>query len=321
MAASTSPKSEKVVYVAVVGNLLVALTKLTAALLTGSSSMLSESAHSFVDTGNEALLVYGYYRSRRAPDQTHPLGYGRELYFWSFVVALLLFALGAGVSVYEGITHIAAPSKIENIVVNYIVLALSAAFEGTSWYIALITFRAVKGDLSYWDAIRRSKDPPSFMVLLEDTAALMGISIAALGIFLADRLQIPSIDGVASILIGSILAIMALILARENKELLIGERADEAISTSILELAASQPGVEGANGALTVHLAPDQIVVTLSLEFSDDLRTPEIEQCVESLERRIRETHPEVVSVFVKPQTAGAFRSSRKARFAERLRP
>lgn len=133
MAASTSPKSEKVVYVAVVGNLLVAFTKLTAALLTGSSSMRSESAHSFVDTGNEALLLYGYYRSRRAPDPTHPLGYGRELYFWSFVVALLLFALGAGVSVYEGITHIAAPSKIENIVVNYIVLALSAAFEGTSW--------------------------------------------------------------------------------------------------------------------------------------------------------------------------------------------
>jgi cation diffusion facilitator family transporter len=317
MAASGSSRSKKVVYAAVLGNFMVAVIKLTAALLTGSSSMLSESAHSFVDTGNEALLLYGYYRSRLAPDQTHPLGYGRELYFWSFVVALLLFALGAGISVYEGITHIAAPSRIENIAVNYIVLALSAAFEGASWWIALVTFRAVKGDLSYWEAIRRSKDPPSFMVLLEDTAALIGISIAAVGIFLSDRLENPAVDGVASILIGGILAAMALILARENKELLIGERAHEEIATSILALAESQPGVEGANGALTVHLAPDQIVVTLSLEFSDDLRTPELEQCVEAIENRIRTKHPDVVSVFVKPQTARTFQSARNARFAE----
>ncbi|NOJ42148.1 cation diffusion facilitator family transporter [Bradyrhizobium australiense] len=319
MAASESSRSKKVVYAAVLGNLMVAVTKLTAALLTGSSSMLSESAHSLVDTGNETLLLYGYYRSRLRPDEAHPLGYGRELYFWSFVVALLLFALGAGISVYEGITHIAAPSRIENITVNYVVLALSAVFEGASWWIALIAFRSVKGELSYWDAIRSSKDPPSFMVLLEDTAALIGLCIAALGIFLADRLENPALDGVASILIGSILAAMAIILARENKELLIGERAHEAISSSILALAASQPGVEGANGALTVHLAPDQIVVTLSLEFADDLRTPELEQCVEALEHRIRAKHPEVVSLFVKPQTARTFQSARKARFARSL--
>jgi divalent metal cation (Fe/Co/Zn/Cd) transporter len=154
------------------------------------------------------------------------------------------------------------------------------------------------------------------MVLLEDTAGLIGISIAALGIFLSDRLENPAVDGVASILIGGILAAMALILARENKELLIGERAHEAITTSILALAESQPGVEGANGALTVHLAPDQIVVTLSLEFSDDLRTPELEHYVEAIESRIRAKHPEVVSVFVKPQTARTFQSARKARFA-----
>jgi cation diffusion facilitator family transporter len=320
MAGGTSAKSKRVVYAAVLGNALVAVSKLAAALLTGSSSMLSESAHSFVDTGNEALLLYGYYRSQRAPDRTHPLGYGRELYFWSFVVALLLFALGAGISIYEGISHIAAPSAIDNIVVNYIVLALSALFEGASWWIALVTFRAMKGGLGYWEAIRGSKDPPSFMVLLEDTAALIGISIAATGIFLADRLENPAIDGVASILIGLILAAMALIIARENKELLIGERANEAISTSILELAASQPGVAHANGALTVHLAPDQIVVTLSLEFSDDLRTPELEQCVESLERRIRAKHPEVVSLFVKPQTSGSFRAARKLRFGQSAR-
>lgn len=316
MAASASAKSKKVVFAAVLGNFMVAVTKLVAALLSGSSSMLSESAHSFVDTGNEALLLYGYYRSRRAPDRTHPLGYGRELYFWSFVVALLLFALGAGISIYEGISHLADPSPIENVTANYIVLALSALFEGASWLLALATFRTIKGELSYWEAIRRSKDPPSFMVLLEDTAALIGISIAALGICLADRLASPALDGVASILIGSMLGAMALILARENKELLIGERAHEAIN-SILALASSQPGVEKANGALTVHLAPDQIVVTLSLEFSDNLRTPELEQCVEALERRIRAKHPEVVSLFVKPQTARTFHAARQLRFGQ----
>lgn len=319
MAASASAKSKKVVYAAVLGNFMVAVSKLVVALLSGSSSMLSESAHSFVDTGNEALLLYGYYRSRRAPDRTHPLGYGRELYFWSFVVALLLFALGAGISVYEGISHLADPSPIENVTANYLVLALSALFEGASWWLALATFRTVKGELSYWEAIRRSKDPPSFMVLLEDTAALIGISIAALGIYLADRLASPAFDGVASILIGSMLGAMALILARENKELLIGERAHEAISNSILALASSQSGVEKANGALTVHLAPDQIVVTLSLEFSDSLRTPELEQCVEALERRIRAKHPEVVSLFVKPQTARTFHAARQRRFGQPL--
>ncbi|WP_445819636.1 cation diffusion facilitator family transporter [Bradyrhizobium sp. ISRA442] len=311
----TRSKSRRVVQVAILGNLMVTVVKFAAALLTGSSSMLSESAHSLVDTGNEALLLYGYYRSRLAPDPTHPLGYGRELYFWSFVVALLLFALGAGISIYEGITHIAVPSRIENVAVNYVVLALSALFEGVSWWFALVTFRTMKSDLGYWEAIRRSKDPPSFMILLEDTAALIGISIAALSIFLAERFENPAIDGVGSILIGGILAAMALILARESKELLIGERAHEAISTSILALAESQPGVDKANGALTVHLAPDQIVVTLSLEFSDDLRTPEIERCVEALEQRIRSKHPQVVSVFVKPQAARSFQAARKTQF------
>lgn len=315
MALRTSSRSKNVVYAALLGNLMVAVTKFAAALFTGSSSMFSEGVHSLVDTGNEALLLYGYYRSSLGPDQVHPFGYGRELYFWSFVVALLLFALGAGISVYQGIIHVLAPSRIENIAVNYIVLALSAILEGASWWVALVTFRAVKGDLGYWEAIRRSKDPPSFMVLLEDTAALIGISIAALGIFLADRLQYPAIDGIGSILIGSVLAATASLLARESKELLIGERANEEINSSILALAASEPGVEAANGALTVHLAPDQIVVTLSLEFSDDLRTSQIEQCVEALEKRIRAAHPEVVSLFIKPQTRRGFETARQVRF------
>lgn len=306
-AVTANSSSKNAVYAALIGNFLVAITKFVAAALTGSSSMISEGVHSLVDTGNEVLLLYGYYRSSLAPDQRHPLGYGRELYFWSFIVAVLLFALGAGVSIYEGVTHIARPGPVENVGVNYIVLALSFMFEGASWWVALRSFRAAKGPLGYWEAFRKSKDPPSFMVLFEDTAALIGIAIAAAGIFAADRLQMPELDGIASVLIGSVLAITAAILARESKGLLIGERAGEGISASIIAIAESEAGVMGANGALTVHLAPDQIVAALSLEFADHLRTPEIEASVVSLEVRIRAKHPQVVALFVKPQTRHTF--------------
>ena len=179
MASQNSSKT--VIYAALAGNLLVAATKFVAAAISGSSSMLSEGVHSLVDTFNEVLLLYGLRRSRRMPDPVHPLGYGRELYFWSFIVAVLLFALGAGVSIYEGVQHMLKPAPIHNPTVNYVVLALSLVFEGASWGVALRAFRAAKGDLSYWQAVRRSKDPPSFMVLFEDSAALIGIAIAALG--------------------------------------------------------------------------------------------------------------------------------------------
>jgi cation diffusion facilitator family transporter len=307
--------SRKAVYAALLGNLLVAATKFGAALFTGSSSMLSEGVHSLVDAGNEVLLLYGYHRSGLPPDPAHPLGYGRELYFWSFVVALLLFALGAGISVYEGIIHIKDPSRLENVYVSYIVLALSFLFEGASWWIALEIFRASKGPMPYWEAIRTSKDPPSFMVLLEDTAALIGILIAALGIYLSDRLQRPELDGIASILIGLVLAATASVLARESKELLIGEPAHGAINASIRAIAEREPCVQAVNGVLTVHLAPDQIVAILSLEFSDELRTPEMERCVEVLEKQIRDHHPEVVSLFVKPQTRRRFETTPEPRF------
>jgi cation diffusion facilitator family transporter len=299
------------------GNVLVAATKFVAAAATGSSSMLSEAVHSLVDTGNEGLLLYGYSRSRRRPDRSHPLGYGRELYLWSFIVALLLFALGAGVSIYEGITHILQPAPIEYAAVNYVVLLLSFLFEGASWMLAVRTFGRAKGQLGFLEAARRSKDPPSFMVLFEDTAALIGIAIAAAGIFASEWLQMPALDGVASILIGAVLALVAGLLARETKELLIGERASERITNSILALAKDEPAVEGANGAMTVHLAPDQIVVALSLEFADDLRTTEIEASVISLEQRIRAHHPEVVSLFVKPQTRRTFERALAGRFAQ----
>ncbi|MET0408056.1 MAG: cation diffusion facilitator family transporter [Hyphomicrobium sp.] len=314
---SEAALSKRVVYAALVGNLLVAATKFVAAAATGSSSMLSEAVHSLVDTGNEGLLLYGYFRSSRRPDPSHPLGYGRELYFWSFIVSLLLFAIGAGVSIYEGITHILAPEPITNPMVNYIVLALSAVFEGASWWIALKRFGMLKGRRGYWEAVRDSKDPPSFMVLFEDTAALIGIAIAAAGNIAVGYWGIAALDGVASILIGIVLAVAATVLARENKALLIGERASEEVINSILSLAISEPSVEGANNVFAVHLAPDQILVALSLEFSDELRTPQIETAIIQLEERIRTKHPEVISLFVKPQTRRTFEKARAKLFGD----
>ncbi|MEO8525910.1 MAG: cation diffusion facilitator family transporter, partial [Caldimonas sp.] len=304
-----------VVYVALAGNLLVTATKLSAALWTGSSAMLSEAVHSFVDTGNELLLLYGMHRAGRRPDTDHPIGYGRELYFWSFIVALLVFALGAGVSVYEGVLHVRHPEPIVDPSVNYIVLGLAFVFDGASWWVSFRRFRATKGSMGYYEAFRRSKDPPSFMVLFEDTADLVGILLAALGTYAASTLHLPVLDGVASILIGIMLAAIAGLLARESKSLLIGERADPLLSESILRIAEGASPLSRANGVLTVQLAPDQVLAGLSLQFPPDLRASEVEESVVDIERQIRAAHPEVVTLFIKPQTDATWKHAIQLRF------
>ena len=296
--------SRKVIYAALAGNLMIALTKFAAAWWTGSSAMLSEGVHSVVDTTNQLLLLYGIKSATRPPDDDHPLGYGRELYFWSFIVALLIFSLGAGISFYEGIAHIRAPVHINDPFVNYIVLALSFVFEGITFWIALKEFNKTRGTLGYFEAVHVSKDPPSFLVLFEDSAALIGIVIAFAGTLAAHLLAMPVLDGVASIGIGIVLAATAIFLARESKALLIGEGARGRTNRSIREIAAGCVGVEQVNDLVTVHLAPDQVVAAISLEFKDPLTTPEIERAVATIERQIREAHPEVVSIFVKPQSS-----------------
>ncbi len=296
--------NNRVVWAALAGNFAIAIVKFGAAAVSGSSAMLSEGVHSLVDTINEVLLLYGMARARRKPDAEHPLGYGRELYFWSFVVALLIFAVGAGVSVYEGIAHLRAPTPIESPRTVFIVLGVAGLFEGASWAIAFREFRSKQGGLTIWAAFRESKDPPSFMVLFEDSAALLGIAVAAAGTGLALATSDPRWDGAASLVIGAILAVVAALLARESKALLIGERADPALSASVLGLAHDTAGVGRANGIVTIQLSPDHVVVTLSLEFDDALQTPAIEAAVVDLERRIRHAHPEVSAIFVKPQTA-----------------
>ncbi|MBQ4856326.1 cation diffusion facilitator family transporter [Rhodanobacter sp. B2A1Ga4] len=303
------------VYAALAGNLLVALTKTAAAIGTGSSAMLSEAVHSFVDSGNELLLLHGMRRSTQQADLEHPLGYGRELYFWSFIVALMVFALGAGVSIYQGVVHVRQPQPISRPLVSYVVFGLCFVFEGASWLISLRHFKAAKGPLGYYEAFLCSKDPPSFMVLFEDSAALLGIAIATLGTFAATTLDAPVFDGVASILIGLVLAVVAALLARESKSLLIGERADRRLGASIMRMAGEHDAIARANGLITVQLAPNQVVVALSLTFLDDVRASVIEELVHRLELDIRRRHPEVVALFVKPQTAEAYAASVHRRF------
>lgn len=305
--------SSKVVYAALVGNLLIAATKLVAAGWTKSSAMLSEGVHSLVDTGNEVLLLYGMHRSKAPPDPTHPFGYGRELYFWSFIVALMVFGLGAGVSFYEGVLHIARPTKMESVNVNFIVLGLSILFESASWWVAFKTFRAEKGKRGYMEAVSVAKDPTTFTVLFEDTAALVGLVIAFAGVLLAHTLEMPTLDGVASVGIALVLAMTGTTLAWRTKELLIGESADPGLQQSILEIAGRQPGIAKANGVIATHLSPNQVIVSLSAAFEDQLMAPDIERCVTNLEKELKAAHPEISHLSVKPQAAETWKEKPEA--------
>ncbi|HEY3064765.1 MAG TPA: cation diffusion facilitator family transporter [Methylomirabilota bacterium] len=311
--------SRKVIYAALVGNLLVAATKLTAAAITGSAAMLSEAVHSLVDTGNELLLLYGLRRASRPPDEIHPLGHGRELYFWSFIVTLVIFGLGAGVSTYEGVQHVLAPVPIRNSRANYVVLVLAFLFEAGSWLVALREFRAAKGDRGYLEAARESKDPTMFMVVFEDTAALLGIVIAFAGIAASEVLGLPVLDGVASIGIGVLLAVVAMFLAREAKGLLIGEPAQSKVVASICSIARAQPGIERAEGLFTVHLGPDQIVAAIAVDFVDDLSAGDVEGIVAAVEDRVRKTNPEVRTLLIKPQRMSARAGAQNAQRLRRL--
>lgn len=293
--------SRSAIIAALIGNLLIAVTKGIAAAISGSSAMLSEAVHSVVDSGNEVLLLYGQHRAQNPPDRLHPWGYGREIYFWSFVVALLIFALGAGVSIYEGIVHIQSPEPMSDPLINYAVYAASAVFEGISWWFGWAAFKRVRGNRPIFAAVEASKDPPSFMVLFEDSAALVGLVIATAATFLSLRFDAPWIDGAGSILIGVVLATIAVLLARESKDLLIGERARPELSASIREIARREPGVRSVSGILTSQLSPDQVIANVGVEFADDLCTGDIERIIGHLETELRKRHPDLFRVFVRP--------------------
>ncbi|MBW6529913.1 cation diffusion facilitator family transporter [Sphingomonas sp. RRHST34] len=291
-----------VLYGALAANVGIAIAKFVAAGISGSSSMLTEGVHSLVDSGNQILLLYGQSKARRAPDAAHPFGYGRELYFWSFVVAILIFAVGAGVSIYEGWKHWREPEPLADPMLNYIVLVIAFALEGTSWFIAMREFAAAKGDTGWWLAIRESKDPPGFMVLFEDSAALAGLVIAAIGVWASHAYADPRIDGLASIAIGVILALVAVLLARESKGLLIGERADPAVVATVRAVVERQRGVTAVNHVRTIHTAPDSIFVAISADFDDSLTMGEGERMIEAIEDQLRAAEPRLSSIYIRPE-------------------
>ena len=316
--AASSGSNTKVVLAALFGNGAVAVTKFVAAWITGSSAMLSEGVHSLVDTCNELLLLYGLKRAAKPADPSHPYGYGRELYFWSFIVALLVFALGGSVSIYQGIQHLQHPEPMERPLVNYVVFGLSLVFEGYTWWVAVKAFRATKGDQGWFQAFKSSKDASTLTVLLEDSAALLGLMLGLVGISLALLLDDPRFDGYASIGIGLVLVATSILLARETKALLLGEAAHPKLRASLMRIADADSAVRCANGVITTQMGPNSVVAALSVEFEDALTTPEVESCINRIEAAVRDEHPDVVALYVKPQAPGTWQAHYDALAAKR---
>ena len=292
-------KGKKAIYAAIIGNGLIAVTKFIAAGITGSSAMLSEGIHSLVDTGNGGLLLLGLRRAKRPPDEAHPFGYGKEVYFWTLLVAMLIFAGGGGVSIYEGIQHIRHPVEPGDPTIAFIVLGLAAVFEGFALTIAWQEFKKARGETPLWPAIEHGKDPTSFAVLLEDSAAMAGILVAAAGIGLAHLLDAPVLDGAASVVIGLILAGVAVVLARETRGLLVGEAADPELESGVRRIAVSDEAVDGVVRILTMHVGPEDVLVNLDLRFRSDLDARGVELAVDRLEYAIKGAYPTIRYLFM----------------------
>jgi cation diffusion facilitator family transporter len=286
------------VYGAAAANLAIAAIKFVAAAITGSSAMMSEGIHSLVDTGNQGLLLLGIRNSRRPPDPRHPFGHGKELYFWSLVVAILLFGLGGGMSFYEGVTHLQHPTPLRDPTANYVVLGFAMAFETVSFAIAWRELGAARGQ-PLWAAVRGSKDPAVFVVVLEDAAALAGLVVAFLGVFLGHRLRNETADAIASMVIGLILCAVAVFLVYETKGLLVGESARAEVVSGVRELVARDAAVEAVAHPLTMHLGPEEVLLNLEVRFRHHLSAAEVAGAVQRLEARIRQQHPEIKRIFI----------------------
>ena len=300
---SAQTTQTRTLVVALLANLGIAVSKFVAAAITGSSAMLTEGVHSVVDSTNQLLLMWGRRAAKRPADRRHPFGYGRELYFWSFVVAVLVFSLGAGVSVYEGIIHILKPEPAVSPVIAYGVLLVAFLLEGWSTLEAFQDFRKAKGNLGWFQAVRRSKDPPAFIVLLENGAAMAGIVAAAIGLFLSQLTGNPFYDGAASVVIGVILGFTAALLAFESKALLIGEAADPELVAALHEMVQARKGVTAVGQVLTVHSAPDQITAMLSVDFDDDITARDVEALVWGIEVEAAQRFPMVRRLYLRPRS------------------
>ncbi|MCC6262536.1 MAG: cation diffusion facilitator family transporter [Bryobacterales bacterium] len=291
--------SKTVIYAAIAANLGIAAAKFVAAAFTGSSAMLSEGIHSAVDSGNGILLLYGVNRSNRPADDHHPFGYGKELYFWSLVVAILIFALGGGISIYEGIKHLQHPEPISNPLVNYLVLAVATVFECVALVLALKELNQIRGDMSIWQAVRESKDPTVITVLFEDSAALAGIVVAFIGVFLGSTFGWTWADGSASILIGVILTVVAGFLVVETKGLLVGEGANPKMLASIRALIAADENIVAMDRPLTMYFGPHHALLVMNVEFKAGLTPQQTEATIDRIELGIRSAHPDIKQIYM----------------------
>ncbi len=292
--------SKLAVYAAIAGNIAIAISKFIAAAITGSSAMLSEGIHSLVDTGNGGLLLLGLRKSQRPADDEHPFGHGKEVYFWSLVVAIMIFGIGGGMSIYEGLVHLAHPRPLENPVWNYVVLGIALFFESLSLAVALREFRRSQpAGRTAWQTVRTSKDPTVFTVVFEDLAALAGLLVALVGVTLGHLLRNPYCDGAASVVIGLLLATVALFLAAESKGLLIGESADPAQVGRIRELATSDPAVARVARPMTMHLGPHQVLLNLGVQFRPEQSREQIETAMDRIEQAIQAEFPDVRHIYI----------------------
>ncbi len=298
--------SKKVIIAALIGNTLISITKFVAASITGSSAMMSEGIHSIVDTGNQILLLYGLKQAAKPADAEFPFGHGKEIYFWSFVVAILIFSVGSGISIYEGIRHINHPSPLHDPTINYIVLGMAILFEGAAFMFALKEFNKVRGHLGYVEAVQTGKDPSMFVVLFEDFAALLGLIVALVGITIAQVTHDPFWDGMASVVIGVILGLTAIWLAYETKSLLIGEGADPKIVKDIKNIASKYDGIDKVNEVLTLHMGPEFLLVNISIDFDDNLKVGTIEKTIQEITKEIKENHPFAKKIFIEAEAANS---------------
>lgn len=295
--------SNKSIYSALAANLLIAVTKFTAGAFSNSAAMISEGIHSMVDTINQVLLLFGLKRSRKPADSLRPFGYGKELYFYSFIVSILIFGLGGGISIYQGIIHIIHPEPLGNPAWNYVVLALSVVFEGTSLVIAGKEFNKLRGNDSWWEAIKRSKDPSNFLVLFEDGAAVLGLFIVMICMVLSHHFNIPQLDGVASLLVGLLLVGVSLILARESRSLLMGEGISEISKNKIIALAENDPAVLKASHILSTYQSPEEVILMLIVAFKENLDTAEINEAIERIRTDIKKEFHLIRFVIIQPET------------------
>jgi len=289
------------IYAALAANIAIAIVKFIAGGISGSSAMIAEGVHSLVDTVNELLLLYGIYRSNKERDKYHPFGYGRELYFWSFIVSILIFSLGAGVSFYQGYAHLRRPALSGPMTWNYVVLIFSLLFEGISFVIAFRQFRKKEGQGSLWDAVVRSKDPASFMVLFEDGAAVIGVATVLVCLFVGHVLGNPYMDGVASLLVGVILTAASGLLARESRSLLIGEGISSRTETEISQLVRKEPGIISSPRIFSIYQSPEEVLLVILVSFDPKLTVDEMDQKIKAVKQQIRTQYPKVAYIIVQP--------------------